>query len=72
MRTSKIQNGHQGAQNGQRVWKGVYSLVLGRSGQLSQNKFFDLIAPSMRKVDDGKRKKRKENNVVFVATNVIA
>ena len=29
--------------------------------------FFDLSAPSMRKVDDGKKrkKKRKENNVIF-------
>ena len=34
------------------VWKGVYR-------QLSLNKFFDTSTPSMRKVDDGK--KRKEN-----------
>ena len=32
------------------LWKGVYPLVLGRSHQLSLNKFFDLSAPSMRKV----------------------
>ena len=41
-----------------RVWK-----VFGRSGQLSLNKFFDTSTPSMRKVDDGEKKK-KENNVV--------
>jgi len=45
------------------VWKRVYQ-VLGRSRQLSLNKFFDPSAPSMRKVDDGKKEK-KENNVVF-------
>ena len=44
------------------VWKGVNPQVLGRSCQLSLNKFFDPSALSMRKVDDGKR---KENNVVF-------
>ena len=49
------------------VWKGVYPKVFGRSCQLSQNKFFDPSAPSMRKVDDRKRKekKKKEKNVVF-------
>ena len=45
------------------VWKGVYPLVFWRSRQLTLNKFFDPSAPSMRKVDDGE--KRKENNVVF-------
>ena len=61
MRTSKIQNGRR---------------VLGRSRQLSLNKFFDPSTPSMRKVDDGeekKEKKRKEKIMTFiVATNVIA
>ena len=43
------------------VSKVLYPLVVGRSRQLSLNKFFDPSAPSMRKVDDGeKRKKRKE------------
>ena len=46
------------------VWKGVQSQVIGRSRQLSLNKFFDRSTPSMRKVDNGKRKKR-ENNAVF-------
>ena len=46
------------------VWKEVESQVIGRSRQLSLNKFLDPSAPYMRKVDDGKRK-RKENNVVF-------
>ena len=31
------------------VWKGVYLLFLGRSRQLSLNKFFDPSIPSMRK-----------------------
>ena len=51
---------------------GVYSEVLGRSRQLSLNKFFDLSTPSMRKVDDGeekrKKKKRKKRMAFLVAT----
>ena len=53
------------------VWKGVYPLIFGRSRQLSLNKFFNRSTPSMRKVDDGKKKekkrkkKRKENKVVY-------
>ena len=39
------------------VWKGVYPLVLGRSRQVSINKFFDPSAPSMRKVDNGEKSK---------------
>ena len=37
-----------------RVWKWVYPLpyVIGHSNQLSQNKFFDLRTPSMRKFLD--------------------
>ena len=42
------------------VWKGVYPQVLGRSRQLSLNKFLDPSTPSMRKVDDGEKKERKE------------
>ena len=41
---------------------------MGHSKQLLLNKFFDPSTPSMRKVDDGeKRKKRKEkeNNDVY-------
>ena len=43
-----------------------------RSKQLSLNKFFDPSTPSMRKVDDGeKRKKRKKKIMTFiVATNL--
>ena len=64
-RTSHIQNGLQGQ-------------VFGCSRQLSLNKFFDSSTPSMRKVDDGekKRKKRgeKEKKIMpfIVATNVVA
>ena len=50
-----IKNSHQGAQNGRRgLERGL------RSRQLSLNKFFDPSAPSMRKVDDGEKKERKE------------
>ena len=42
------------------VWKAVYPQVLGRSRQLSLNKFFDPSTPSMRKVDDGEEKEKKE------------
>ena len=42
------------------VWKGVYPQVLGRSRQLSLNKFFDPSAPSMRKVDNGEKKEKKK------------
>ena len=51
-------------------WKGVYPYVLGHSRQLSLNKFFDPSAPSMRKVDDGVKKKKIMS--FLVATNVIA
>ena len=39
-----------------RVWKGVQLQVIGRSRQLSLNKFFDLSTPSMRKGRDGEKK----------------
>ena len=42
------------------VLKGVYPQVLGHFRQLSLNKFFDLRAPSMRKVDDGEEKRKKK------------
>ena len=41
------------------VWKGVYPQVFGRSHQLSLNKFFDPSGPSMRKVDDKEKEKKK-------------
>ena len=48
------------------VWKVVYPLVFGRSKPLSLNKLFDPSTPSMRKVDDGeKKKKKRENNDVY-------
>ena len=60
MRTSKIQNGRQGGPKmADRVWKGVYPLVFGRSKQLSQNKFFDPSTPSMRKGRDGGKRGKK-------------
>ena len=40
------------------VWKGVYPSVIGRSKQLSLNKFFDPSTPSMRKGRDGEKKKK--------------
>ena len=33
------------------VWKGVQSLVIGRSDQLLLNKFFDLSTPSMKNIE---------------------
>ena len=59
------------------VWEGVYPLVLGCSRQLSLNKFLDPSTPSMRKVDDGEKKKekkekKKEKNGVFSGHYVIA
>ena len=50
--------------------KGLYPKVFGHFKQLSLNKFFDLTTPSMRKVDDGEKKK-KEKNVVFSGNYVI-
>ena len=50
------------------VWKGVNPWVFGRSKQLSLNKFFDPITPSMRKVDDREEKrkeKKRENNDIY-------
>ena len=40
------------------VWKGV----IGCSRQLLPNKCFDPSTPSMRKVDDGEKKKTREKN----------
>ena len=51
-------------------------LVIGRSNQLSLNRFFDLNTPSMRKGCDGgetrrkKKKKGKENKGAFQTKNV--
>ena len=44
----------------EKVWKGVYPLVFGRSKQLSLNKFFDPSTPSMRKGSDGGKKTGKK------------
>ena len=44
------------------VWKAVYPQVLWRSCQLSLKKFLDPSTPSMRKVDDGEKEKKKEKN----------
>ena len=38
-----------------RVWKGVQSLVIGRSDQLSLNKFLDQSTSSMRKGHNGEK-----------------
>ena len=45
---------------------------LRRSHQLSLNKLLDPSAPSMRKVDDGKRKRKEIIMSFLVVTNVIA
>ena len=58
MITSKIQNGRQGGPKmGDGVRKGVSLQFFGRSRQRSLNKFFDPHTPSMRKVDNGEKKK---------------
>ena len=44
------------------VWKGVQSQVIGCSDQHSLNKFLDPSTPSMRKVDDGGKKREKNSN----------
>ena len=44
-----------------RVWKGVYLQVYGRSRQLSLNKFLDPSTPSMRKVDEEKTPHARAN-----------
>ena len=57
------------------VWKGVYPLIFGHSKQLSLNKFFDPSTPSMRKVDNGEKRKRKKKEIIMtfiVATNGVA
>ena len=41
------------------VWKGVQSQVIGPSDQLFLNEFFDPSTPSMRKVDNGEKKKKQ-------------
>ena len=41
---------------------GVRPLVIGHFESLLLNKFFDPSAPSMRKIDDGERKKEKKEN----------
>ena len=45
-----------------RVWKGVYPQVFGRSCQLSLKKFFDPSTPSMSKEDDGEKNGKKGEN----------
>ena len=40
------------------VWKGVYPQGFSLSKQLSLNEFFDPSTPSMRKVDNGEKKKK--------------
>ena len=44
---------------------GVQPQIIGHFEQLQLNKFFDPSTPSMRKIDDGEKKKikeKKENN----------
>ena len=52
----------RGPQNGQRGLERGLPLCFGHLLQLLLNKFFDLITPSMRKVDNGEK---KENNVLY-------
>ena len=45
------------------IWKGVQSQVIGRSDQLSINKFFDPNTPSIRKGHDGENEKKREGEI---------
>ena len=53
-----------------RVWKGAYPYVFGRSKQLTQNKFFDPSTPSMRKgrARGGKKREKRKRTMRIVAT----
>ena len=42
------------------VWKGVHPQIFGHSGQLLKNRFFDESIHSMRNIDIGEKKKRKD------------
>ena len=42
------------------VWKGVQPLVIGHFEPLLLNKFLDPSIPSMRKVDNGEKKRKKK------------
>ena len=64
MRTSKIQNGHQGPQNGR------WGLPL--CFRVLPSTFFDTSTPSMRKVDAEKKKEKEKIMSFLVATNVVA
>jgi hypothetical protein len=44
------------------VWKGVHLKVIGRSDQLSLNKFFDPSTPSIRKGRDGEKRRKNDGN----------
>ena len=61
MRTSKTQNGSQGAPNVQQgLEMGVPLRFFGRSFQLLLNKFFDPSTSSMRKGCDGEEKRKEK------------
>ena len=49
------------------VWKGVYPWVFVRFHQLSLNKFLDPSTPSMRKVDEREKRKKKRKEKLACA-----
>ena len=66
----------RGPQNGRRGLERGLPLGFWRSRQLSLNKFLDPSNPSMRKVDNGEKIKKREKKIkimsFLVATDIIA
>ena len=60
---SKSELAVRGPEMADGVWKGVQPYVIGHFEPFSQNKFFDPSTPSMRKVDDGEKNKKKKRMV---------
>ena len=69
MRTSKIQDGRQGASKWLTGSGKGFTLFLSSPVNLCKIRFFNPSTPSRRKVDDGDKKKEEKKDNVIVATN---